>query len=101
MNAPKCTDQIPKVIQAAQENLSARKKLQPLFDAGWNDGDTLADYTIRNRPPRVWVAAKIDQDGSFEIFTGPSNVRCKVKSVAEVIEFAEELEKAVEEADLK
>ena len=101
MNASKCIDQIPKVIQAAKDNLSARKKLQPLFDAGWGDGDTLANYTIREESPRVWVAANVDQDGTFNIFTGPSDVRCKVKSIAEVVEFAEKLKKAVEEADLK
>ena len=101
MTASKCTDQIPRVIQAAKENLSKRAKLQPLFDAGWNDGDTLAHYTIREQSPRVWVAALVDQDGSFNISTGPFNVGCKVKSVAEVIEFADKLKKAVEEADLK
>ena len=101
MNASKCTDQIPKVIQAAKENLSIRERLRPLFDAGWSDSGTQAHSTIRKQQPRVWVAAGIDQDGSFIIYTGPFDVHCKAKSVAEVFEFAEKLKKAVEEADLK
>ena len=102
MNAPKtvCTDQIPKVIEAAKENLFIRQQLQPLIDAGWFDGETMVHYTIRRQSPRVFVAAKPDQDGSFDVYTSPGNGHCKLQSVAEVIEFAEKLKKAVEVADL-
>jgi len=95
-----CTDQIPKVIEAAKEKLSIREKLQPLLDAGWLEGEAAAHYTIRRQPPRVWVTAEPNQDGSFTIYSGPGGVHCKVQSVAEVLEFAEKLEKAVEQADL-
>lgn len=98
-----CTDQIPKVIQAAKENLSARERLKPLIAAGWTREDgspPLAVYHIRREFPAIWVSATAEQDGSFNIFTGPSGA-CRVKSVDEVLEFAEKLEKAVEEADLK
>ena len=102
MNASKtvCTDQIPKVIEAAKERLSIREKLQPLLDAGWLEGETLAQYTIRRQSPRVWVTAEPNQDGGFDIYSGPGNVHCKVKSVAEVLEFADKLKQAVEVADL-
>ena len=77
-----------------------REQLQPLLDAGWSDWETQALYTIRTESPRVSVTARPNQDGSFTIHTGPGDVRCKVKSVAEVLEFADELKKAVEQADL-
>lgn len=102
MNASKtvCIDQIPKVIAAAKESLFIRDKLQPLLDAGWVDLETQAHNTIRSQSPHVWVAAKPNQDGSFDIYSGPGGVRCKVKSVAEVLEFADKLKQAVEVADL-
>ena len=102
MNASKtvCIDQIPKVIEAAKESLFIREQLQPLLDAGWSDWETQALCTIRTESPRVSVTARPSQDGSFTIYTGPGDVRCKVKSVAEVLEFAEKLKKAVEQADL-
>ena len=95
-----CTNQIPKVIEAAKESLFIREQLQPLLDAGWSDWETRALYTIRRESPRVWVTASPNQDGSFTIYTGPGDVLCKVKSVAEVFEFADELKQAVEQADL-
>ena len=95
-----CTDQIPKVIEAAKENLFVRQQLQPLLDAGWSDWETQALCTIRTQSPRVSVTARPNQDGSFTVYSNPGDVRCKVKSVAEVFEFADKLKKAVEQADL-
>lgn len=102
MNASKtvCIDQIPKVIAAAKESQFIREQLRPLLDAGWAGCETHAHHTIRERSPHVWVAAKPNQDGSFDIYSGPGAVYCKVKSVAEVLEFADKLKKAVEVADL-
>ena len=102
MNASKtvCTDQIPKVIEAAKESLFIREQLQPLVDAGWFGAETMAHYRIRRQSPRVWVAAKPDPDGGFDVYTSPGDGHCKVESVAEVLEFADKLEKAVEQADL-
>ena len=102
MNASKtvCTDQIPKVIEAAKESLFIRERLQPLLDAGWTDGEIWAHNTIRKQSPRVWVTAEPNQDGSFTILSGPGGVRCKVESVTEVLEFADKLKQAVEVADL-
>ncbi len=102
MNASKtvCTDQIPRVIEAAKESLFIRQQLQPLIDAGWFDGETMAHYTIRRRSPRVFVAAEPDQDGSFDVYTSPGDGHCKLQSVAEVLEFADKLKTAVEQADL-
>ncbi len=102
MNASKtvCTDQIPKVIEAAKESRFIREQLQPLLDAGWSDWETQAHYSIRRQPPQVWVAAKPNQDGSFDIYSGLGDLHCKVKSAAEVLEFADKLKKAVEAADL-
>ena len=95
-----CTDQIPKVIEATKGSLFIREQLQPLLDAGWTDFETHAHSAIRRQSPQVWVAAKPNQDGSFTIYSGPGDVRCEVESVAEVLEFAEKLKKAVEVADL-
>ena len=102
MNASKtvCIDQIPKVIAAAKESQFIREQLRPLLDAGWAGCETHAHNTIRERSPHVWVAAKPNQDGSFDIYSGPGAVYCKVKSVAEVLEFADKLKKAVEVSDL-
>lgn len=102
MNASKtvCIDQIPKVIEAAREHLSIRKKLQPLLDAGWFDGTTQAHRTIRGQSLRVWVVAKPNQDGSFDVYTGPGDMHGRVESVAEVLEFADKLKQAIEQADL-
>lgn len=102
VNASKtvCIDQIPKVIEAAREHLSIREKLQPLLDAGWFDGNTQAHRTIRGQSLRVGVVAKPNQDGSFDVYTIPGDVHGKVESVAEVFEFADKLEQAVEQADL-
>ena len=102
MNASKtvCTDQIPRVIEAAKESLFIREQLQPLLDAGWTDFETHAHNAIRRQSPQVWVAATPHQDGSFTIYTGPGDVHCKVQSAAEVLEFADKLKQAVEQADL-
>ena len=88
------------MIEVAKANLFIREQLQPLLDAGWSDWETRALYTIRTESPRVSVTATPNQDGSFTIYAGPGDVLCKVKSVAEVLDFAEELKKAVEVADL-
>ena len=82
MNASKtvCIDQIPKVIAAAKESQFIREQLRPLLDAGWAGCETHAHNTIRERSPHVWVAAKPNQDGSFDIYSGPGAVYCKVKS---------------------
>ena len=94
-----CIDQIPAVIQAAKDKVIAREKLQPLFKAGWVGQGDQASYDVRQEFPRVWVSVSVDKAGDFDVFT--PNTQCKVKSVAEVIEFAERLTKAVEEADLQ
>ena len=102
MNASKtvCIDQIPKVIAAAKESRFIREQLQPLLDAGWVGFEPHAHNTIRRQSPHVWVQAKANQDGSFDIYSGPGDVHCKVKSVAEVLEFADKLKQAVEQVDL-
>ena len=95
-----CTDQIPKVIQAAKERMLIREKLRPLFDtAGWFDKITHAATQINTRS-RVAVGVFVKENGGFEIVVSPGDVKCEVESITKAIEFTGKLRKAIEEADL-
>ena len=97
-----CDHAIKKVregILAEQKRASNRERLKPLFDAGWEGIESAgAVLHVRREQPALWVEAYAEDSGDYKLFGQPGDGRWTVKRLDEVLEFAEGVRKAAEDA---